>query len=69
MIGETRMTVRGMDCSSCENAVKRSLQRLGGVIRVGADHEADRVDVRFDSEKVSEEKIKERIQAAGFETD
>lgn len=69
MISETSLTVRGMDCSSCENAVKRSLQRLEGVIRIDADHAADRVDVRFDSEKVPEEKIKERIQAAGFETD
>lgn len=69
MIRETSMTVRGMDCSSCENAVKRSLQRLEGVIRVEADHAAERVEVRFDVERVSDEKIKERIQAAGFETD
>jgi copper chaperone CopZ len=69
MITETRLTVRGMNCSSCESAVKRSLQRLDGVIRVDAGHAADRVDVRFDAERVSEEKIKDRIQAAGFETD
>lgn len=69
MIREMNLTVRGMDCSSCENAVKRSLQRLEGVIRVDAEHAADRVEVRFDLERVSEEKIKERIQAAGFETD
>lgn len=69
MIREMNLTVMGMDCSSCETAVKRSLERLEGVIRVDADHAADRVDVRFDSEKVPEEKIKERIRAAGFETD
>lgn len=69
MITETSLTVRGMDCSSCENAVKWSLQRLEGVIRVDADHAADRVEIRFDVERVSEEKIKERIKAAGFQTD
>lgn len=69
MIRKMNLTVMGMDCSSCENAVKRALQRLEGVIRIDADHAADRVAVRFDVERVSEEKIKERIQASGFETD
>lgn len=61
------ITVKGMSCASCEVAVRTSLMRLEGVLRVEPDHRSDRVAVRFDPARVSEEQIKERIQASGYD--
>lgn len=60
--------VKGMDCAGCESAIGRALARLDGVITVRADARADRVDVRFDPVRVSDEQIRERIREAGYET-
>ena len=56
-----------MHCGGCENAVRFTLQRTEGVIRVDADHRRDEVRLRFDAERVTEGEIRERIRAAGFE--
>ncbi len=66
MVTETIMKVP-MHCGGCENAVRTALQRTEGVIRVDADHRRDEVRLRFDPERLSEERIRQRIQAAGFE--
>lgn len=67
MATESSLEVRGMDCSGCENRVKTAVTRLEGVIKADADHNAGRVEVRFDHDRVSEDDIKERIRAAGYE--
>lgn len=65
-VGKT-LEVRGMTCRGCENAVRNALRRLGGVIKAEPDHRADRVDVRFDPDRVSEEDVKDRIRSAGYD--
>lgn len=64
---ERTLQVEGMDCAGCANRLGVALGRLEGVVRAKADHEAGRVAVRFDPERVSEERIKERIRSAGFD--
>ncbi|MGH2695237.1 MAG: heavy-metal-associated domain-containing protein [Actinomycetota bacterium] len=67
MATERSLEVWGMDCTGCENRVKTAVTRLEGVIKADADHRAARVDIRFDHDRVSEDEIKERIRAAGYE--
>lgn len=67
MAVERTLEVEGMDCAGCANRLGVALGRLEGVVRAKADHEAGRVAVRFDPERVSEERIKERIRSAGFD--
>ena len=66
MAAEASLKVEGMTCTGCENAMGRALRRLAGVIRVEADHRR-RVALRFDPVEVSQEQIKDRIRAAGYE--
>lgn len=61
------LEVRGMDCPACANRLGTALDRLDGVVRAKADHGAGRVDVRFDPDRVSEDRIRERIRSAGFD--
>lgn len=67
MVVGTQVQVRGMDCSGCENRVRTALTRLEGVIKAEADHRSGSVGVRFDEDRVSEDDVKERIRAAGYE--
>lgn len=67
MATEKTVEVRGMDCTGCENRVKTALTRLEGVIKADADHKEGRVGIRFDPQRITEEEIKERITAAGYE--
>jgi copper chaperone len=58
--------VTGMTCGGCENAVKRAVSRLGGVVGVTASHQDNRVVVDFDRAKVDRARIADAIDKAGF---
>jgi len=60
------LTVTGMTCGGCENAITRTLTRLEGVSAARATHQANHVSVTFDPGKVSPADIKERIAALGY---
>ncbi len=60
------LTVTGMTCGGCENAVKRALGRLDGVGDVQASHAEKNVTVVHDPSKVSPAQIRERISACGY---
>ncbi len=60
------LTVTGMTCGGCENAVTRALGRLPGVERVSASHTARQVSVTFDEGSVSLARIREGIAALGY---
>lgn len=64
---ERTLEIGGMDCTGCENRVRSALTRLEGVIKADPDHKAGRVALRFDTDRISEEEIKERIRAAGYD--
>ena len=59
--------VDGMRCESCERAVGKALERLDGVTAADADHEAKRVRVSFDPDRVGEPRLREQIAEAGFD--
>lgn len=67
MAQDATLRVEGMDCAACERRLGAALTRLKGVITAKADHRAARVDVRFDPDRVSEQDIRQRIRAAGFD--
>lgn len=60
------MTVTGMTCGGCENAIKRAVTRLEGVAAVTASHGDNRVVVEFDPGKVTRAQIAEVITRAGY---
>jgi copper chaperone CopZ len=62
-----QLTVKGMTCGGCENAVRRTLQRLAGVDEVKASHSENLVGVTFDPDKVDAATIKDRIAELGYE--
>jgi copper chaperone len=63
------LNVSGMSCGHCVNAVEGNVGKLDGVTNVKVDLEAGKVDVAFDREKVSLEKIKETIDDQGYDVE
>jgi copper chaperone CopZ len=61
-----QLTVTGMTCGGCENAVKFSLKQINGVETVTASHKANVVDVTFDETKVTPAAIRTTIEGLGY---
>ncbi len=61
-----QLTVTGMTCGGCENAVKRALGQLQGVEGVTASHQANLVGVTFDASQVTPALLKQKIEALGY---
>ena len=60
------LTVTGMTCGGCENAVKRAVGRLPGVASVDASHLEQRVTVDYDEAQTGPDAVTERIQTLGY---
>jgi copper chaperone len=63
------LNVSGMSCGHCVNAVEGNVGKLDGVANVKVHLEAGKVDVAFDREKISLEKIKETIDDQGYDVE
>lgn len=61
----TELTVEGMSCGGCENAVETALENIGGVTAAEADREHERATVDAE-DGVSVEALVTAIEDAGF---
>ncbi|MCM3790796.1 copper chaperone CopZ [Domibacillus indicus] len=64
---KTTLNVQGMSCGHCIKAIEDSVGKLGGVSSVQVDLQANKVDVEYDTNQVSIEKIKETIDDQGYD--
>ncbi|SMO54963.1 heavy metal translocating P-type ATPase [Fodinibius sediminis] len=60
------LRVEGMHCASCVSAVEKSLQRQEGVEEASVNLATESASISYDARKVSEEELRERIEAAGY---
>jgi len=67
-IKKERINVYEMTCKSCENRVERVVLNLEGIINIKASYSEQFVDVEYDDELCSLEKIKYAINDAGYST-
>ncbi len=66
---QVTLNVRGMSCSHCVNAVEGSVGALEGVERVKVNLEDGKVDVEYNPDIVTIEKIKETIDDQGYDVE
>ena len=62
-----QLTVTGMTCGACEQAVTRVLSNVDGVESVTADHTVNMVGVTFDPERVTPTVIRQQIEGLGYD--
>ena len=60
------LTVDGMTCGGCENAVKRMLGLVPGVANVTASHRDRRVTLDYDPAQADPTAIAQAIARAGY---
>ncbi|AVD56843.1 MULTISPECIES: copper chaperone CopZ [Heyndrickxia] len=61
------LNVQGMSCEHCVKAVKGSVGELSGVKSVDVHLAEGKVDVEFDPNEVTLDKVKEAIEDQGYE--
>ena len=67
MTQRVTLKVNGMTCGGCENAVKRAVGQLPGVVEVEASHKDAVVHVSYDPDKAAPLQFKQKIEAIGYE--
>jgi copper chaperone len=61
------LTVTGMSCGHCVNAIEGNVGKLNGVSDVKVHLSEGKVDVAFDSAVISLDAIKETIDDQGYD--
>lgn len=62
-----KLIVQGMSCQHCKKNIEGTLQELPGMNKVTAYHDQGFVEVDFNDEVLSLEKIINEIEDLGFE--
>ncbi len=60
------LRVPDMSCRHCEMSVQEALDELDGVERSKADHTTGRVELVYDANGVTDEKLREAVEEAGY---
>jgi copper chaperone CopZ len=66
-LSQTVLRVEGMTCVTCEWGVEKALGKLEGVVEAKASSSEKKVLVRYESGKVTIERMIEAIGSAGYE--
>ena len=66
MADRLTLTVTGMTCGGCENAVRRVVSMVDGVSSVTASHRENKVTVEYDPARATRDTITRAIETAGY---
>ena len=64
---EVTLSVEGMTCDGCENAIKAGVETLEGIAEVESSHEEAWTRVKYDKNTTSLEDIQAKITDTGYE--
>ena len=60
------LKLRGMSCASCASNIEEAIRSVPGVSECNVNFGAEQATVKYDSQKVSIEKIQDAVDAAGY---
>jgi copper chaperone len=69
MMRQATLDVKGMTCNHCVMSVEGALKNLEGVSEVTISLDAGKVDVKYDNEKVSLDKMTEAVEDQGYDVE
>jgi Cu+-exporting ATPase len=58
--------VVGLSCATCKPIIEKQLSDEQGIRSIGVDIMMDRVIVEYDSDMITREKIKEKLENSGY---
>ena len=57
--------VTGMDCTSCAMLIESDLEDVG--VKASCNYAREILEVEYDEQKVSEDKLKEVVKSSGYD--
>ena len=64
---KVQINIKGMTCTGCENAIKKTINEFDGVYTSESDFEKGTAIVKFDSTEVDISKVEQAINELGYE--
>lgn len=64
---QLHLAVKGMTCVSCQNLIKKTLERSAGIINASVNYKTNTADITYDSDIISTKHIAEIINDLGYE--
>ena len=61
------LPVEGMSCASCSSTVEKVVSKLSGVEKASVNLATEKLDVTYDTTKLTEEDIEKAVRDAGYE--
>ncbi|GAC1310281.1 MAG: hypothetical protein NVSMB24_27200 [Mucilaginibacter sp.] len=65
-IKQVNFKLKGMDCASCEEHIKYSVNSLSGILETRADYKTGIANVKYDRSKTDKNSIIKAIDATGY---
>lgn len=65
-VQRARFRVVGMYCTTCKPIVEKQLEGEQAIKRIDIDYMTDSVIVEYDSELITKEEIKKRLENSGY---
>jgi copper chaperone CopZ len=65
----TTIRIQGMHCDGCAGRVKRVLEREPGVREADVSFEAGEATVKYNTQTVTPDRLRELIEGAGYTAD
>jgi copper ion binding protein len=60
------LEIKGMTCTSCEEHINHSVNRLSGILKVKSSYENENTEIEFDNSKTTIEEIEKAINSTGY---
>lgn len=69
-VEQVELTVqdKAIHCSGCETRIETVLKKLPGVVKVKADHKAQKVSITLDTDRTPIGAVKRKLEFAGYRT-
>ena len=65
-VQKARFKVAGMYCTTCKPIIENQLKGEQAIKSIGIDYMTDSVIVEYDSDLITKEEIKERLENSGY---
>ncbi len=63
---EKNFKIEGMTCAACVRAVERAVNKMDGIEEVNVNLATEKMFVKYDQEKISENQIAQTVNKAGY---
>lgn len=60
------LPVTGMHCANCVKTIERNVKKLDGIESAVVNYASEKVDIQFDSSRVSQAEIIQKIESVGY---